>query len=82
MPRLSAPAIILSALEQDELESLAKRPSTPQQMALRANIILRAVQGDSHGAIARAFGISKATSRRWQRRWWALSPRAVAVTER
>jgi len=82
MPRLSAPAIILSASEQDELEALAKRPSTPQQIALRANIILRAAQGDSHGAIARAFGISKATSRRWQRRWLALSPREVAVTER
>lgn len=82
MPRLSTPAIALSKSEQDELESLAKRPSTAQQIALRAKIILRAAQGDSHGAIAWAFGISKATSRRWQRRWLALSPREVPVTER
>ena len=82
MPRLSAPAITLSESEQDELESLAKRPSTPQQLALRANIILRAAQGDSHGSIAHAFGISKAMSRRWQRRWLALSPRELPVSER
>lgn len=82
MPRLSAPAITLSASEQEELESLAKRPSTPQQIALRAKIILRAAQGDSHGSIARAFDISKAMSRRWQRRWLALSPREVPVSER
>ena len=82
MPRLSAPAITLSESEQDELESLAKRPSTPQQIALRANIILRAAQGDSHRAIAQAFGVSKAMSRRWQRRWLALSPREIPVSER
>ena len=82
MPRLSAPAISLSASEQDELKPLAKRPSTPQQIALRAKIILRAAQGDSHGTIAGALGISKAMSRRWQGRWWALSSRQVPVTER
>ncbi|NJL86688.1 MAG: helix-turn-helix domain-containing protein, partial [Leptolyngbyaceae cyanobacterium SM1_1_3] len=60
MPRLSAPAISLSDSEQEQLESLANRPSTPQQIALRAKIILRAARGDSHGAIARAFGITKA----------------------
>jgi len=82
MPRLSAPTIILSDSDQDELEFLAKRPSTPQQIALRAKIILRAAQGDSHGAIAQALGITKAMSRRWRQRWFALSAREVPLTER
>lgn len=82
MPRLSAPAIILSEAEQLELESLAKRPSTPQQIALRAKIILRAAAGDSHGAIARDLSIGKAVSRRWRTRWLALSSRELSVVER
>lgn len=82
MPRLSAPLLSLSESERDELESLAKRPSTPQQMALRAKIILRGAQGESHGAIAQALGISKAMSRRWRKRWLELSPRELPVVER
>ena len=44
MPRLSAPAIHLSESEQSKLEQLVRRPSTAQQIALRAKIILRAAQ--------------------------------------
>ncbi|MBE7385729.1 MAG: helix-turn-helix domain-containing protein [Leptolyngbya sp. SIO1E4] len=82
MPRLSAPPITLSESERHELEQLAKRPSTPQQIALRAKIILRAAQGDSHGAISRDLGIGKAMSRRWRTRWLALSSHALPVAER
>ena len=38
MPRLTAVRIILTASEQAELETLARRPSTAQQIALRARI--------------------------------------------
>lgn len=82
MPRLSAPPIPLSASERHELEQLVKRPKTPQQIALRAKIILRTAQGESHGAIARALGIGKAMSRRWRTRWLELSPRELPVRER
>ena len=82
MPRLSAPAITLSESEHRELEQLAKRPSTPQQIALRAKIILRASEGDSYGAIARDLGIGKAMSRRWRTRWLSLCSPELPVAER
>ena len=53
MPSRALPALIVSETERRELEQLVKRPSTAQQLALRAKIILRASQGDSQGQIAR-----------------------------
>lgn len=82
MPRLSAPAIHLSASEQSELAQLVRRPSTAQQIALRANIILRAAQGEGHGEISRGLGISKEMSRLWRGRWLELSQQAVSVLAR
>ena len=82
MPRLSAPAIYLSESEQAELEQLVRRPSTAQQIALRAKIILRAAQGEGHGNISRGLGISKDMSRLWRRRWLELSQQDVSVFAR
>ncbi|MEM9217989.1 MAG: helix-turn-helix domain-containing protein, partial [Cyanobacteria bacterium P01_F01_bin.150] len=73
MPRLRAPAIHLSEAEQSELDQLVRRPSTAQQIALRAKIILRAAQGEGHGEISRGLGISKDMSRLWRGRWLELS---------
>ena len=42
MPRLEATKINLSESEHQELAQLLRRTSTPQQIALRAKIILRA----------------------------------------
>lgn len=75
MPRLAAPPITLTTEEQTALEKIARRPSTAQQMALRATIILRAAQGASHGEMARELGIAKDTSRLWRNRWLDLSAR-------
>ncbi|NEQ46915.1 MAG: helix-turn-helix domain-containing protein [Leptolyngbya sp. SIOISBB] len=72
--------MFLSESERYELEPLAKRPSTPQQTAWRARIILHAADGESHGAIARALGIDKTMSRRWRPRWRDLSGREFSVT--
>ena len=82
MPRLTAVRIILTASEQAELETLARRPSTAQQIALRARIILRASRGESHGQISRELGISKDMSRLWRNRWLEVSPRGIPVVER
>ena len=82
MPRLMAASITLSAAEQTELEKLVKRPSTPQQIALRGAIILRASRGENHGQISRGLGISKDTSRLWRKRWIEVSPRGIPVLER
>jgi len=82
MPRLAAAPITLSASEQTDLETLARRPSTAQQIALRARIILRASRGESHGQISRDLGISKDMSRLWRNRWLAVSARGIPVIER
>lgn len=82
MPRLSAERIELSELEPEELEQLLRRAKTPQQIALRAKIILRATVGESHGEIAVGLGISREMSRLWRRRWLSLAKREVPVGER
>lgn len=82
MPRVSAAVIDLSEPDRNTLEKLLKRKSTPQQMALRAKIILRAANRESHGEIARALGVSVEMSRVWRRRWLELAGRDVAIAER
>ena len=82
MPRLATTPITLTPEEQTALEKIARRPSTAQQIALRATIVLRAAQGASHGAIARELGITKDTSRLWRNRWLELSARGLPVEDR
>jgi putative transposase len=82
MPRLSAAPIRLSETEKADLERLLRRSSTPQQIALRAKIILRASSGEGHGEISRGLGITKDTSRLWRNRWIELSECAISVEER
>lgn len=82
MPRLSALPITLSASEQTDLEKLVRCPSTAQQLALRAKIILRAASGQGHGEISRELGITKDTSRLWRQRWLHLSDSELSVKER
>lgn len=82
MPCLSAVPLPLSDFERVELEKLVKRPSTAQQIVVRAKIVLRANQGESQGQIARELGIGKEMVRRWRRRWLELSPSQMPVVER
>jgi putative transposase len=82
MPRLAATPITLTTEEQTALEKLVRRPSTAQQMVLRASIILRAAQGASHGEIARQLGVTKDTSRLWRNRWLELKARGLPVEAR
>lgn len=82
MPRLAAPAIVLSEPEKSELEKLVRRASTAQQVASRARIILRAGASEGHGEISRGLGITKDTSRLWRRRWLELSDSELSVEER
>jgi putative transposase len=54
---------------QQELETLIRRHNTPQQIVLRARIVLLAHQGHNNQAIAQHLGISDATARHWRKRW-------------
>lgn len=82
MPRLSAALITLNEVEQAELQQLLKRKKTPQQIALRAKIIVLAAQGKSPSEIAETLEISKDMSRLWRNRWLELKDRQLPASER
>lgn len=82
MPRLAAETINLSESERAELEQILRRAKTPQQIALRAKIILRSAEGKSQGEIAAELGIRIQMSRLWRRRWLLLTAKEVGVEQR
>ncbi len=71
------PTLQLSAVERQELEQLVRRHSTPQQLALRARIVLAAADGTNNCQIARALDTSLDMVRRWRERWLALQPASL-----
>ena len=72
------PAVELSPELRHELEALLRRRSLPQQLALRANIILAAADGSNNSAIARSLDLDVDTVRRWRTRWLAFAPMPLA----
>ena len=81
MPKI-VPPLELSAQEREELQQLVNRHSTPQQIALRANIILLAAAGENHRAIGRRLNISRDMARLWRNRWIELKSKNIAARER
>lgn len=82
MPGLRPKPLTLSTTERETLQQLVKRPSTPQQLAQRARIVLSADQGKTHAQIARELNITVDTARLWRHRWLEMAPREVAPVER
>jgi transposase len=68
------PAIVLTDSERHELDLLLRRHTTPQQIALRARIVLAAADGANNCQIARQEAVSRDTVRLWRDRWLALQP--------
>ena len=68
------PAIVLSPGVRQDLEALVRRHTTPQQLALRARIVLAAAAGANNGQIVRRLAVSLDMVRRWRARWVALQP--------
>jgi transposase len=73
------PAVNLREAEQQGLEKLVKAHSTPQQIALRARIILTASQGFNNEQIGRALQVGVDMVRHWRQRW--LGGQAIPLTE-
>ena len=71
------PAIVLSPGARQALEALVRRHTTPQQLALRARIVLAAATGANNGQIVRQLAVSLDMVRRWRARWVALQPAAL-----
>ena len=53
------PTIDLADAERQELEHLVRRHTTPQQLALRARIVLAAADGANNCQIARQLDVSR-----------------------
>ena len=64
--------LILSDLERHQLEQLIRRHTTPQQIALRARLILSAADGLNNAQIAREHDVNVDTVRHWRTRWLGL----------
>lgn len=68
------PRIELTDAERQALEELVRRHSTPQQIALRAQIILATAKGYNNAQIARQLSVSIDMVRLWRERWLVLQP--------
>ena len=66
------PSIELTADDRRELETLVRRHTTAQQIALRGRIVLAAADGYNNAQIARDLVVSVPTVRRWRERWLVL----------
>src|SRR5260370_34722955 len=74
MPTPIAPRILLSQNARTELQTVARAHSTPQSLALRAHIVLRAAELDrsTNLKIGHELGCSNLTVGKWRRRYLAL----------
>lgn len=71
---MARPTTILTVSDEDrnELQKLIKAHTTPQQTALRCQIVLLSMQGRKGEDIAATLGSSRAMVLRWQARYKAL----------
>lgn len=81
MVLLAADPVIVLPDHREVLEQLVRTHSTPQQLALRARIIVHATEGVGVRASARELGIWPKTVRYWRKRWRAAADQR-SVSER
>jgi transposase len=62
-------SINVSAKQRAELEQITRRHKSPQQIALRARIILLAAEGQTNQNIADTLDISRPSVSEWRSRW-------------
>ena len=72
MPGPALPALELTGEERLALETLVRRHTAGQQLALRGRIILAAAEGVNQSTIAAQLGTTINTVRYWRRRWLGL----------
>jgi transposase-like protein len=78
MPGPTLPPLELTGDEQHALEVLVRRHTAPQQVVLRARIILLAADGLTNSQIARTLGVEADTVRLWRQRWRTFQGVALA----
>lgn len=67
-------SITLSSREQQQLEQIVRRHTSPQRLVRRARIVLLAAQGHSNESISRQVEIKSDQVRQWRRRWLETDP--------
>jgi len=72
-------AVELTDKQRNALDDLVRRHSTPQQLALRARVLLAAADRRSNSEIARSFQVSREFVQHWRARWQMLQP--IPLTE-
>ena len=78
MPGPELPELEVTGEERLALETMVRRHSAGQQLALRGRIILAAADGVNQSTIAARLGTTINTVRYWRRRWLGLHPVALA----
>jgi len=75
MPRLGRPKkpLVLTDDERETLERWARRPKSPQSLALRSKIVLACAEGPTNREVAARLGVAEATVGKWQT-WLGHSP--------
>jgi len=69
MPLLAAQPVTVLPDQREVLEQLVRTHSTPQQLAMRARLILHAADAMGVRASARELGVWPKTVRYWRKRW-------------
>ncbi len=64
--------LVLSDEEQSTLERWARRPQSPQSLALRSKIVLACAAGSENKKVAAELGVNQATVGKWRRRFVEL----------
>ncbi len=72
------PMVVLTGAERAGLGRVVREYRTPQQLALRARIVLAAADGENNAQIARRLGVEADTVRLWRGRWLALAASPLA----
>ncbi len=78
MPGPPAPRIELTPDERLGLEALVRRQTAPQQVAVRARMVLLAADGLNTSQIARTLDLEADTVRLWRQRWRGFQGVALA----
>jgi putative transposase len=78
MPGPKPPPVEVTVEERAALERSARRPTTGQQLAERARIVLLAADGLNNCEVARAVGADVDTVRKWRGRWRRVAEGPVA----
>jgi putative transposase len=80
--RLTPKILNLSDGDRHELQQLINRHNTPQQIALRAKIILMASVGQNHREIGRSLNINRQMARLWRNRWLETEGKELSIFQK